>query len=386
MENTTVNVIGRGELRLRDLSSQSIGKTGTNYSYSRVGNVAIEGSPLSGQTITFNHLDLRPANGPDLKITIRNVNLNKVGTYSFKARYSTSKPKVLQSPGTGTEIAVLHAVGFISDFQRIPLQDLHFKEQPKTYTQVNFKWNAGSETGKTQVLQSLDQGKTWKPSTELVNIKNNTAHISGLMPNHQYHFKLKIRSRQGDLFSNEVRFYTGKIDVREFDIIADEQRDHTDQINQAIDSLTENGGGTLLFSKGTYRVRTIHLKSNVYLYVNKDAVIKAIKGTDAPESTWFSDKKYRSGLSPTDTGPYEDQENYLTKQDVGHHYFRNAMFFGERLDNVKIIGNGLITGDGNMVTGDKVMNNPPDHRGDKMFSFKMCTNLEIGGIDTPEDL
>ena len=31
------------------------------------------------------------------------------------------------------------------------------------------------------------------------------------------------------------------------------------------------------------------------------------------------------------------------------------MFFGERLDNVKIIGNGHITGNGNLVTGDNVM-------------------------------
>lgn len=386
MENTTVNVIGRGEVMLKDLSSQSIGKTGTNYSYSRVGNTLLEGSPAKGQTITFSHLDLRPANGPDLKITIRNVNLGKVGTYSFKARYSTSKPKVLQSPGTGTEIAMLHAVDFISDFQRIPLQDLHFKEQPKTYTQVNFKWNAGPGTGKTQVLQSIDQGRSWKLSPAVVNLKNKTAHISGLLPNQQYRFKIQSESGGKPMFSNETRFYAGKTDVRDFGIMADEQQDHTDQINRAIDSLAENGGGTLLFSKGTYRVRTIHLKSNVYLYVDKDAVIKALKGTDTPESTWFSDKKYRSGLSPTDTSPYEDPENYLTKQDVGHHYFRNAMFFGERLDNIKIIGKGLITGDGNLVTGDKVMNNPPNHRGDKMFSFKLCTNLEIGGIDTPEDL
>jgi len=386
MENTTVNVIGRGEVMLKDLSSQSIGKTGANYPYSRVGNIVIEGSPASGQTITFSHLDLRPANGPDLKITIRNVNLSKAGTYYFKARYSTSKPKILESPGTGTEIAVLHAVGFISDFQRIPLQDLYFKEQPKTYTQVNFKWSAPPETGKTRVLQSMDLGKTWKLSPALVNIKNNTAHISGLIPNQQYRFKLQSGDRQGTLFSNEVRFYTGKTDVRDFGIMTNKQQDHTNEINRAIDSLAENGGGTLHFSKGTYQVRTIHLKSNVYLYIDKDAVIKAIEGTDAPESTWFSDKKYRSGLSPTDTGPYEDPENYLTKQDVGHHYFRNAMFFGERLNNVKIIGRGLITGDGNLATGDKVMNNLPDHRGDKMFSFKLCSNLEIGGIATPEDL
>ncbi|HEV8272682.1 MAG TPA: endopygalactorunase, partial [Chitinophagaceae bacterium] len=160
----------------------------------------------------------------------------------------------------------------------------------------------------------------------------------------------------------------------------------TDKINEAIEYLNNIGGGTLLFSEGIYNVRTVHLKSNVYLYVDKGATIKAIKGTDAPEATWFSDKKYRSGLSPTDTGPYADPENYMTKQDVGHHYFRNTMFFGERLDNVKIIGNGYITGNGNLVTGDNVMKSAPDNRADKMFSLKLCTNLEIGGIYREEDL
>ena len=62
------------------------------------------------------------------------------------------------------------------------------------------------------------------------------------------------------------------------------------------------------------------------------------------------------------------------------------MFFGERLDNVKIIGNGRITGDGNLVTGDRVMNNAPDNRADKMFTLKLCTNVEIGGLHRGEDL
>jgi hypothetical protein len=62
------------------------------------------------------------------------------------------------------------------------------------------------------------------------------------------------------------------------------------------------------------------------------------------------------------------------------------MFFGERLDNVKIIGNGLITGNGNLVTGDRVMSNAPDNRADKMFTLKLCTNLEIGGLYRAEDL
>jgi hypothetical protein len=62
------------------------------------------------------------------------------------------------------------------------------------------------------------------------------------------------------------------------------------------------------------------------------------------------------------------------------------MFFGERLDNVKIIGNGHITGNGNLVTGDNVMRNAADNRADKMFVLKLCTNLEIGGIHRKEDL
>jgi polygalacturonase len=176
------------------------------------------------------------------------------------------------------------------------------------------------------------------------------------------------------------------MDIKSFGVSGEDKIDNTDSINKAIAYLHELGGGTLLFSKGTYSVRTVHLKSNVYLYVEKGATIKALKGADAPEVTWFSDKNYRSGLSPTDAGPYSEPENWLTKQDVGHHYFRNTMFFGERLDNVKIIGNGHITGNGNLVTGDKVMNNTPDNRADKMFTLKLCTNLEIGGVHRPEDL
>ncbi|MBV7529135.1 endopygalactorunase [Chitinophaga sp. sic0106] len=162
--------------------------------------------------------------------------------------------------------------------------------------------------------------------------------------------------------------------------------DNTDAINTAILKLHQQGGGMLYFAPGLYQIRTVHLQSNVHLYISKGATIAALKGGDAPETTWFSDKAYRSGTSPTDHGPYDDPENYLTKQDAGHHYFHNAMFTGERLDNIKIIGNGRITGNGNLVTSDKVMNNAPDNRSDKMFSLKLCTNIEIGGVYRKDDL
>jgi polygalacturonase len=384
-DNTTVNVIGRGDVKLKDLATQSMGRWGTNYRYKKVGNFAVSKNAEGGSVLLFKHLDLRPANGADLKIVISNVKLSGVGDYFFKAIYETKEPEVLTSAGVGCETAILTVTKNISDFERVVDKSLQYKETPTTYTKVNFKWNAANASG-IQLMQSLDKGKTWKISPAIINTKNSTASVSGLEANKLYTFKLLVNGGVNKGSSNAVQFYSGKMHVKSFGVLGDGQEDATDKINEAIAYLNKMGGGTLLFSKGIYNVRTVHLQSNVYLYLSKDATIKAIKGGDVPETTWFSDKQYRSGLSPTDDGPYQNPENWLTKQDVGHHYFRNSMFFGERLDNVKIIGNGRITGDGNLVTGDRVMNNAPDNRCDKMFTLKLCTNLEIGGLYRPEDL
>jgi hypothetical protein len=387
LDNTTVNVIGRGAVKLKDLPVQSIGRVGGNYSYSKVGSVSITKAGNGASVITFSNLDLRPANGPDLKLVISGVKLNKAGEYTFKATYTTSKPEVLTSAGTGSETTALTVTNSVSSFERVLNKDLQYRETPDRYTKVSFKWGMNSNIQNLVLMQSVDKGKTWKPAAAKIDSKKATALVSALQADKLYSFKLIVKEGLNKGSSNELRFYSGKMDVKRFDgIKGDGKQDDTKGINDAIDSINRMGGGTLLFSSGTYNVRTAHLKSNVYLYVSKDATIKAIKGADAPESTWFSDKKYRSGLSPTAPGPYADPENYMTKQDVGHHYFRNVMFFGERLDNVKIIGNGLITGNGNLVNGDNVMNNTPDNRADKMFTFKLCTNLEIGGLYKSEDL
>lgn len=385
MENTTVNVIGRGDVRLKELALQSIGRTGNKYSYTRVGEVTITPSANGGSVLQFSHLDLRPANGPDLKIVIGNVRLSKTGNYRFKATYSTAKPEVLTSVGTGTEIATLSVTPTISDFARTVDSSLQYKETTSSYTTAQFTWSAIQNTS-VQLMQSLDKGKTFVPARATIDLKKGSATITGLQPNQLYTFRLLVKDGTYKGVSNNAQFYSGKLDIKTFGVSGDSSQDYTQPINEAIEYISKLGGGTLLFSKGVYSIRTVHLKSNVYLYIDKDATIKALKGADAPETTWFSDKKYRSGLSPTDAGPYEDPENYMTKQDVGHHYFRNSMFFGERLNNVKIIGNGHITGNGNLVTGDKVMSNTPDNRADKMFTFKLCTNIEIGGIYRGDDL
>lgn len=387
MENTTVNVIGRGDVKLKELASQSIGRVGTNYSYRKVGEVLIEKAANGKTVLLFNHLDLRPANGTDLKIVISNVELARTGAYSFQASYTTSQPQILSSGGAGAEIAEVNVVPAIADFDRVINRPLQYKEDKSTYTSAEFRWSQSAPVKNAKLMQSLDNGKTWSQSTgATIKADEGKVSIAGLLPGKPYLFRLSIPGGIHKGNSNTASFYTGKMDIKKFGVSGRDGEDNTDKINEAISYLNKSGGGTLLFSPGVYSVRTVHLQSNVYLYLEKGATLKALKGADAPETTWFSDKKYRSGLSPTDKGPYADPENYLTKQDVGHHYFRNAMFFGERLDNVKIIGNGYITGNGNLVTGDKVMNNEADNRADKMFVFKLCTNIEIGGINRDEDL
>jgi polygalacturonase len=383
LDNTSVNVIGRGEVTLRGLPQQSIGRAGSAYSYSKVGEAAIEPTADGGAVITLQHLDLRPANGTDVKLVIHGVKLTKPGFYAFRASYTTTKPEALSSAGAGTEAAALSAVATISDFARVTDRSMPYRETATTYTTVDVTWSQ-DDAARVAVEQSLDEGKTWTPVAAKIEARH--ASIAGLAPDKKYLFRLTVAAGPHRGPSNVAAFYSGKIDVKSLGAVGDGKADDTDKINAAIAYLASLGGGTLRFTDGVYNVRTVHLASNVFLYLDAGATISALKGADAPERTWFSDHKYRSGLSPTDAGPYADPDNWLTKQDVGHQYFHNAMFVGERLDNVKIIGTGRITGAGNIVTSDSVMKNEPSNRADKMFALKLCTNLEIGGRSRPEDM
>jgi hypothetical protein len=82
-DNTTVNVIGRGDVKLKNLATQSMGRLGTHYSYKKAGNFAVSKKPDGGSVLLFKHLDLRPSNGADLKIVITGQKLKKTGSYLF---------------------------------------------------------------------------------------------------------------------------------------------------------------------------------------------------------------------------------------------------------------------------------------------------------------
>lgn len=116
-------------------------------------------------------------------------------------------------------------------------------------------------------------------------------------------------------------------DVRAFGATGDGQTLDTDAINRAIERVHAAGGGTIYFPAGTYLSFSIRLKSNITLHLGPGAVLRAADPAkhdgryDMPE--------------PTEFGAY---------QDFGHSHWRNSLIWGENLENVSIVGPGLIDG------------------------------------------
>jgi polygalacturonase len=118
-------------------------------------------------------------------------------------------------------------------------------------------------------------------------------------------------------------------DVHAFGAKGDGQTLDTEAINKTIDAAAATGGGTVRFPAGTYLSFSIHLKSNITLYLDQGATIvaadsKEVKGSyDLPE--------------PNEWDMY---------QDFGHSHWRNSLIWGIGLENVAILGPGLINGKG----------------------------------------
>ena len=182
---------------------------------------------------------------------------------------------------------------------------------------------------------------------------------------------------------------TGSFDVKAFGAKGDGKALDTPAVNKAIDAAAAAGGGTVHFSAGTYRCFSIHLKSNVALYLDQGATILAADPAgkdgqyDAPE--------------PNQWDQY---------QDFGHSHWHNSLIWGENLENISILGPGRIWGKGLVRSGaqsrtkqqnDALGNAPSDPRGgpfgypnprdavesgwgNKSISLKLCRNVLIRDI------
>src|SRR5258708_2544296 len=114
--------------------------------------------------------------------------------------------------------------------------------------------------------------------------------------------------------------------VRDFGAKGDGVQNDRDAIERAIDAAVAAGGGQVYFPAGNYLSYTIHLKSNISLYLEQGATLIAADpvnktGYDRPEPNAFS--QY---------------------QDFGHSHWMNSLIYGEGLHDISILGPGRIWG------------------------------------------
>ncbi|MDO6412870.1 glycosyl hydrolase family 28-related protein [Sphingomonas sp. BIUV-7] len=118
-------------------------------------------------------------------------------------------------------------------------------------------------------------------------------------------------------------------DVRKLGARGDGVTLDTDAVNAAIEAAARAGGGTVLFPAGRYLCFTIRLKSRITLMLAKGAVIEAADPARHP-------------------GKYDLPEEEIDQlyQDYGHSYWRNSLIWGDGVEDVAIVGPGLIHGVG----------------------------------------
>jgi polygalacturonase len=164
------------------------------------------------------------------------------------------------------------------------------------------------------------------------------------------------RTTQPPPSPGQPRTAADRFDVRAFGAAGDGQALDTDAINRAIEAAYAAGGGTVVFPAGTYLSTSIHLKSHVALYIGQGATIEAA-----------SEKR----------APYDEPEpNPWDKyQDFGHSHWHNSLIWGENVDDVAILGTGLLHGTGLTRSG-----NPPKGAGNKSIALKNSRNVTIRDI------
>jgi polygalacturonase len=143
--------------------------------------------------------------------------------------------------------------------------------------------------------------------------------------------------------------------VRSFGAKGDGKTLDTDAINKAISDAAAHGGGTVDFPAGSYLSFSVHLQSNITLFLDQGATLVAAT----------PDPKHQYDPAEPNAFPY---------QDFGHSHWHNSLIWGENLQNVSIEGPGQIFGQG-LMRGDTGKAN--DGAGNKAISLEWCRNVTL---------
>ena len=181
---------------------------------------------------------------------------------------------------------------------------------------------------------------------------------------------------------------TGVYDVKRFGARGDGRTLDTQPINKAITTAASMGGGTVRFPAGTYLSVSIHLQSNISLYIDQGATIVAAETSNGV------------AYDPPEPNQWD------AYQDFGHSHWHNSLIWGENLENISILGPGMIWGKGLVRGGgqsrtkeqndalEKARSGEPQHPfgypnprdavesgwGNKSISLKLCRNVLIRDI------
>jgi polygalacturonase len=165
----------------------------------------------------------------------------------------------------------------------------------------------------------------------------------------------------------------GIFDVRAYGAAGDGKTLDTPAVNRAIDAAATAGGGVVLFPAGNYLCFSIHLKSQVHLFLSQGSTIVAADSPKPGEQTGYNGGVYDAA---------EPNTAWDTYQDYGHNHWHNSLVWGEDLEDISITGPGLLWGRGLSFGGDRTARGSyPIYLaeqagvGNKTIALKNCRNV-----------
>jgi polygalacturonase len=147
-----------------------------------------------------------------------------------------------------------------------------------------------------------------------------------------------------------VCLHAAVFDVTAFGAKGDGKAANREAIQKAVQAAASAGGGTVYFPAGAYVTGSIQLRSNIVLQFEPGATLEA----------------------SADKAAYDEAEaNQWTQfQDFGHSHWHNSLIWGEGIENVSIVGPGLISG--------KALGRGEARGiGDKAIALKLCHNVTL---------
>ncbi|MBR2930673.1 MAG: right-handed parallel beta-helix repeat-containing protein [Clostridia bacterium] len=152
--------------------------------------------------------------------------------------------------------------------------------------------------------------------------------------------------------------------IKDYGAVGDGSTLDSHAIQIAIDAAGGAGGGTVYIPEGKYLCGTMHMRSNVHVWLDKGATILGSK-------------------DHTDFDPYEDNPSNALYQDRSHSYFHHSLFHADGANDIAITGYGKIDMQSAWEDleftefGDGEEKGVKWCRGAKAIAFKECTNVVI---------